>query len=331
MKKILLSLILLFILSTTASAQSYLFKSDSTSKFDEAAVVFYDINNNISSVVKTVVKVTDNGFLCSDIDITDSSLTPKLFLPDGTAALNGEPYEEITDKTEKGEYNKDLYIDDGAALFAPAMVSKVRQIYHDDELKNEVTLLYQGIEQSFIFDSSILISETSDSYQAAIGNDSSYLKPGDAIILNHAFINDPRSITFVHRPSNQEPVFDSTLTNFRPLYTNSTGIRNDVAIYSFGVVTEIGDNYLLLTEKDGMERNSKIITFHPDASLYTFNLEDKNTPTIGFAAGIFPSYIAEEDIDQNGNITTWQPQDNRTYALVRLYEDIATDILVYEY
>ncbi|MEE0944299.1 MAG: hypothetical protein UIM24_02455 [Clostridia bacterium] len=332
MKKVILALAALFILpSATISAQSYLFRSDTSSIFDKGAIVFYDDNNIISSVIKTSITVTDDGYLCTDVDITDNSLTAKLFLPDGRTILNAEPYKEKTDEEAEEEYNKELYPDNGAALFAPAMISKVRQVYHDGEQKNEVTLLYQGFEKSFIFDNNFLISRASDYYQAAIGNNSSYLKPGDAIILNHPFINDPRSITFIYRPVSQEPVFDSSLSNFLPLYTYSAGVKNEVAIYSYGVVTEVGENYLILAEKDGIEQNSKVITFHPDASVYKFNVTEKSKPEADFAAGIFPSYVIEEDIDQNGNITIWRPQEHRTYALVRLYDDIATDILVYEY
>ena len=323
MKKLILAISALLMLTfTTISAQSYIFKADTSSSFKEAAVVFYN-GSSISSVIKSPVTVTNEGYI---VDIADNSLTVKLFLPDGRVIPKGEPYKEI-----KEEYNKDLYKEDGAALFAPAMVSAVRQIYHDEELKNEVTLLYQGKEQSFIFDYNMQIESASDNYQAAIGNNTSYLKPGDAIILNHAFRNDPQSITFIYRPVSQEPVFDTSLTSFLPLYTYSSGVKNDVAIYSFGIVTDVGKSHLTLTEKDGTARNSKVITFHPDASVYTFNVADRNEPETYFAASIIPSYIDETDIDQNGNITAWQPQESRTYALVRLYDDIATDILLYEY
>lgn len=330
MKKIIYALFVFMTLTISASAESLLFPVDKPLSNTNVAIVFFNNDNTVSSVVTKTAEVHKDGYLVRDIDITDTEVQYKLFFPDGNTILNGKLFEEKTDDNIS-EYNKDLYTDDGALLFAPAMVTKVKQVYEDDEVKHELTLLYQGKEQSFIFDSTLKIVSASDNFSFAINNDVSFLRPGDAIILNHAFKNEPRSITFVHRPSATEPVFDSSLVDFKPLYTSSSSTRNDVALYSFGIVTDVGANYLILHENDGTENNSKIISFHPDSSVYVFDAVEKTVPYTYFASGIFPSYIDSADIDQNGNITNWRPSDSRTYALVRLYDDIATDILVYEY
>lgn len=331
MKKLLALLSVLFVLTAVSvSAEDYIFPTDGKYNGGEkiGALVFFNTDGQISSVEKAAFSVTEDGILCENIAASADNASVKLFLSDGKTVLSGENYLGSSDTSD--EYNTALYKDDGAALFAPAMVCDVKQIYDDGDIAYKVTLLYQGSEKSYVFGKDILIASASDKLQDTVGNDVSCLKRGDAIILNHAFKDDIKSITLVYRPENSEPVFDSALTDFKPLYTTSSAVKNEVAVYSFGIVTEVGNNYVLLAEKDGAANHTDIISLHPDTSVYVFDMTEKDKPTITYGAGICPSYIDDSDIDQNGNIS-WRQTDSRAYALVRLYDDIATDILVYEY
>ena len=334
MKKLTTILAVTMLLQSVTASAAYTFNSDKTDAKIGAAAVF-DENNTLVGVQKVSLTSSGGQLVSEDISLTGG--TVKLFLPDGKTILTGTPKENPTAPSVP-EYNAELYPEEHFALFAPAVVKKVQEVYEHNEPVYKLTLLYQGREVDYTANDELLIDVASDAYPDAVGQNTSYLKAGDVIVLNYLFKDTPKNICLIFRPSKNEPIFGEELSNFLPLYTTSmlvaetwsTNLNSEIS-YRFGVVGEVSDRHITLYEKSGAEIDTADISLHPDASVYSYSMSDKNKTEITGAGGIYETYIPDTAIDGDGNITDWTGTADRVYALVRAIDGAATDIVIYKY
>ncbi len=250
MKKFIIALTLLM-LPTAVSAALYTFDSDTEANM--GAVGVFDKDGRLTAVEKTTLSVENGNLITADISVSGEAV--KLFLPDGTIIPNGTIKHE--EAPTPPSYDDTLYKSKRFALTAPALVKKVLVASEDGEDVYKLTLLYQGEEKVLTFDSDLLIASASDRYSDALGKDASYLRSGDVIVLNYMLKDRPDNICLIYRADTTEPIFNSEISSFLPLYTNSTSLnkvwstnlKNEVA-YRFGVVSDVTDKSLALTENE---------------------------------------------------------------------------------
>ncbi len=348
MKRLFAAALLAPTLITSAAAALYSFPGDAGAQYGYAAV--YGADGMLLRVVRA--ELSDGTV---EIDTADGE-TVKLILPDATI-LPGEKAPEPTTSPEltpspeptatpaptaspsgyryEEWFDKALYEKDVYAQNAPALVKKAQKtVGSDGDIVYNVTLLIGATEQEFVFDEDFKIERASDAYPDAVGQNASYLKAGDVIILSYPFRDEPRDMCLLYRPSAKEPL--SSQTDFSPLYTTdglaagvwAVGTAREVG-YSFGIVTKASGRYFTLA--DGSGKRIDDISFKERAAVYSYDATDKTSAEIAGTGAITASEIPDGDIDDDGNVLRWADDCSRTYALVRTIGSAAVDIFIYEY
>ena len=346
MKRLFAAALLAPTLITSAAAAFYSFPGDAGAQFGYAAV--YGADGTLLRVVRA--ELSDGT---AEIDTADSE-TVKLILPDATILPGEKAPEPTAAPTVSPEptaapaptaspsgyryeewFDKALYEKDAYAQNAPALVKKAQKtVGSDGDIVYNVTLLIGATEQEFVFDEDFKIERASDAYPDAVGQNASYLKAGDVIILSYPFRDEPRDMCLLYRPSAKEPF--SSERDFSPLYTTdglaagvwAVGTAREVG-YSFGIVTKTSSRYFTLA--DGSGKRIDDISFKERAAVYSYDVTDKTSAEIAGTGAITASEIPDGDIDDDGNVLRWADDCNRTYALVRTIGSAAVDIFIYEY
>lgn len=348
MKRLFAAALLAPTLITSAAAALYSFPGDAGAQYGYAAV--YGADGTLLRVVRA--ELSDGT---AEIDTADGE-TVKLILPDATI-LPGEKAPEPTTSPEltpspeptatpaptaspsgyryEEWFDKALYEKDVYAQNAPALVKKAQKtVGSDGDIVYNVTLLIGATEQEFVFDEDFKIERASDAYPDAVGQNASYLKAGDVIILSYPFRDEPRDMCLLYRPSAKEPL--SSETDFSLLYTTdglaagvwAVGTAREVG-YSFGIVTKASGRYFTLANGNGKRIDD--ISFKERAAVYSYDVTDKTSAEIAGTGAITASEIPDGDIDDDGNVLRWADDCSRTYALVRTIGSTAVDIFIYEY
>lgn len=330
------------VLSTAATASAATFSFGTLSQQPETKkgyVAAYDKNGVLCGAAKTEFSYEDGVVISGELDFGSAEVeSVRLFIPESDTVLSGS---EIINPTPTPAPTEGLgsipkiYQTEANAYTAPAMVKKVSSSYEDDELVYKTTLLFWGEEREFTFDSNLLIKQASDEYSDFIDGNASLLKPGDVIVLGYAFKNSPpKDICFLYRPSSHDPV--TVTDDFIPLYTTEglacgkwqTGVKGDIG-YTFGIVSKVSSRYFTLTQADGTAAGSVDIPITSDAIVYGYNLTDSKSAEILGTGGIYESEISDECKDSDGNITSWELDSSRCYALVRTIDGTAADVMFY--
>lgn len=351
MKKLILTLITFTLLAQTANAQvsTFAFGTFGVPGFDSytgdadfGAVASYDRDGNLIGVQTTALTRSQSGLLGENLTVLDNAVKLKLFIPDGETVLDGHvlttqhtpaPTPEATAEPEFSHiYSEELYETSYNALSAPAMIKSIKTAYEDDETVYKAVLLFHGVEVDFTFEPDFYIQQASDAYAEAIGENASYLKAGDVILLNYVFKDAPKYMCLLYRPEKIEPL-KSDGADFLPLFTTenlaagtwSVGSDNDIS-YHFGAVTDIQTRYISIASKSGKVTD---ISLRSDASVYSYDISDRTSAEISGTGGIYSSEIPDVVMDDVGNITQWTDGCERTYALVRTIDGVATDVLFF--
>lgn len=339
MKIKLLSITLLaFSLSfSVAYAKGYNFgKYDGNAK--KGCVAVYDENNKLSQTLQTSLANTDYGLVTENLNLSIGTYTNlKLYIPEDNIVLGeGKPADiDVDDYFNEypNIYEKDVY-----AYTAPAIVKKIKTDFLDDELIYRATILLWGEEKEVILEEDCIIKSASEAYTDAEGESVGYLKAGDAITINYPFKDKQNNIALIYRPQKTDPLktIDKT-KGFYPLYSKNmlTGgmwpMANEKSIgYYFGVVEAVENRYLTLLTGNGSKKYSVDITFYDDTSTYTFDVSDSKSVDLSTPSALIPSFITDEEFDENGNLTITEESEPKHYALVRTLDSLAVDIIYYD-
>lgn len=350
MKKIIpISTLALAAVITAGAAGNSVYKfeiSDTAGEYGFVAA--YDENGRLCGAQKTALTVSQDGLLSDSLDFDDASRV-RLFLADGSDAVDGQPYVSIeatptpTAEPVPADNYPSIYTSEAYAYSAPAMIKSIKTGYEDGEMVYHLTLLFWGEEKEFTFGSDFTIEAASDEYSDAVGQNASYLKNGDVILLGYAFKTHQNDMCLLYRPKKSEPVSHES---FLPLYTTSitdengnvtgnlaggkwrTSINKEIG-YSFGVVTRSENKYFTLTQADGLESRSEEITITSDTIVYGYDVSNTKSADVIGVGGIYQSDISPESVDDNGNIT-WNEEDSRCYALVRTINGVAADVMFFD-
>lgn len=360
MKKLIVAVAAILSIAVGAQAATYSFEGYKED-FSMGCVGGYDAEGNLIEVRKTKLNKSADALITEDLDFSDAVVRVRLYVPgvnpisDGvllnTPAPETTPVPDVTPKPETtpkptvepsddvglpptvDEQFPEVYKTEAFAYAAPAMVKKVVTAYQDGDIVYKTTLLFWGSEREFTFDSDFLIEQASDNYSDAIGQNASYLKAGDIILLGYPFKTEPRDMCLLYRPDSDPIDYDE----FTPLFTTE-GLaggkwpvsQNAEAGYLFGVINRVDNRYISLLQKDGLADNELFVPILSDTIVYSYDVSDTKSAEVDSTGSIFPSQISDEDLDEDGNVIQWNPDYSRSYALVRVIDGAAADIMLFE-
>lgn len=335
MKKILAFTAFALAFASNASAKLYSFPENTD--FTNAYAAVYNRDGELIRVIKA--EPSDGLLDCGDDAAAVRLISPDALLIPGTEEIADEPAatpapDSQTKYLYEQWFDKSLYEKDAYAQNAPALVKKVRQTLNSaGDTVYEVTLLIGSTQQEFVFDEDFIIGKAADAHPDAEGQNASYLKAGDVIILSFPFRDEPRDMCLLYRPTTSEPLKNG---EFLPLYTREglaggvwqVGTAREVG-YSFGIVTKVKNRSFTLCDESG--KHIEDISFKQNAAVYTYDVTDKISADIAGTGAIAASEISDDLIDDDGNVLNWEDDCTRIYALVRTIGSVATDIILYEY
>lgn len=266
------------------------------------------------------IKLYDLGVNSYDVELITATAAPE---------ITQEP-----EPTLHPAYEKEV-----DAVSAFAVVEKVATtINANNEECYAITCLYQGQKITVEVAEDTQIKSAPDAFSYLEGEAAVSLKTGDVIYIEtNVSQTKIRGLYLIYRPAN---VFEGG--SFYNYFTDSNkagglwsvvpyGAKapSDRYTYAFGVVAEKYDDTLVLYSHSGLSDDAIDIDITSDTVTYLCDMEGKPELEIARPSGIKKSKISKAGIDEDDNITY---SDDYTYslALVRLVDDTAADIVVYQ-
>ncbi len=232
------------------------------------------------------------------------------------------------------------------AIHAPAVVMGISQTQIDGEYYDTLRMLYQGSEVTVSIRDQVTIVSAPDASEYLVGQGTDALREGDVIHLTADLQGRVRSIEFIYRPDFQNYVVSGGDygTDFSKLISDSGVVANQsgcsVASYSrgtsgsgtqyaFGVPVDVRGNVLTMANEDGTAMD---VYVNSKAMVYTVRNSSRGD-NVEFAGNgcnaVDRTYVPDSAFDENGNISSWSDIDVTSYALVRIVNGTATDIVVF--
>ena len=285
-----------------------------------------------------------------DVSVTDDvqpTLTPSVTVAPTTAPTATEKPSATVAPTTKPSTDKtpSIYEKEVDAVYAPAVVKEVETTTKDGEDMYAVTLLVQGKEVKTLIENDVTFETSSTAYSFMKGKDAVSLEEGDVICLT-ANVAGTRinHIYFIYRPQDEDIITSSEDfgTNFENLITeNGSSVANQWKLmkygekassdryqYAFGLVGKVGSNSLTLINKSGSTDKVIEVDTSKDTMVYTCDVSNKNEVEIA-SVGDITSTIPKSTFDKDETID-FTNDYSYNYALVRVVDGTATDIVVYE-
>ena len=231
------------------------------------------------------------------------------------------------------------------AIYAPAVVKDVELTTKDGEDMYAVTLFSKGKEVKALIENDLTFDTSSETYSFMKGKNASSLEEGDVICLT-ANVAGTRinHIYFIYRPQDEDIITGSQDfgTDFEKLITeNGSSVANQWKLmkygekassdryqYAFGLIGKVGSNSLTLINKSGSTDNVIEVDTKKDTIVYTCDVSNKNEVEIA-SVGDITSTIPKSTFDKDNTID-FTIDYSYNYALVRVVDGTATDIVVYE-
>lgn len=270
------------------------------------------------------IKLYDIGVKSYDVVVTAPTAEPEM-----TAEPTVQPK-----PTLHPAYEREVDAD-GAFAVVDKVVSTINA---NNEEVYAVSCLYQGQQITVEVAQDVAIKSAPDAFGELEGMDASALETGDAIYYETTIAgNRVKGIYLIYRPAD---VFEGS--SFYSYFTDSNkagGMWSVVPYggkepsaryaYAFGVVAEKYDTEMTLYSHSGLAEDAIDIDFTDNTVTYVCDMEGKPELEVSRTAGIKKSRISKSGIDEDDNITY---SDDYTYslALVRLVDDTAADVVVYQ-
>lgn len=217
---------------------------------------------------------------------------------------------------------------------APGVVKKVETAAYDGGDIYKLSLLIQGVETAVGVETDVVIEKAPSAYSETAGMDALALKKGDVVYLRTDLSGKiVKGIELIYRPSRLlkgSSGFGEFFTGGSLAHKAEFGERfPSERTYALGVITDKGNNVLTLYPGDGSGENLMEIEYTDDTITYIYDLASKEDPYIASSGAISKSSIPNRAYDDDENIT-YSDEYEYCFALVRLVERTAVDIVVYE-
>lgn len=232
------------------------------------------------------------------------------------------------------------------AVNAPAVVKDVSETVIDGETYYAVDMFYQGEEIQVNIRDWITIESSSDASSYLVGSNASALRDGDVIHFTTDLQGRVKSIEFIYRPDFENYVMSDNNygNNFEELISDNgyVGNRTDWGVakypsgsssresYAFGVPVDRQGNTLVLANKSGqlmyIDVDERAMVYTVDGS----SRGDLSEFTGNGISSVARTFVYDENYDEDKeSIVSWDDVSDITYALVRIIDDTAVDIVVF--
>lgn len=279
----------------------------------------------------------NTGRIC-DVEVSSETITTPA--PTLSPTLAPSPSAEPAEEKSPEVYKSSL-----AAKTAFAVVDSIAEAVEDGENCYVINLLYQGEEQSITVNSDMEILTAPDAFSYMEGQNVKSLKRGDAIYFTqNAAKTKIREISLIYRPVNEELALtgEDYGEGFAKLISrnglvagrkewNVLGYNAAASAeyqYAFGIITDKSSSLMTLYPKSGMSGKAAEIDLDKNTVVYSCDMSGKNKLEITKTGGIIKSFIPKTAYDDEDNIT-FSEDCQYNYALVRLVDNVAADIIVY--
>lgn len=277
-------------------------------------------------------------------DDVQPTATPSV-TPTATPSATEKPSATTAPTTKPSADTPSIYEKVTDAIYAPAVVKEVETTTKDGEDMYAVTLLAQGKEIKTLIENDVTFETSSEAYSFMKGKDAGSLEEGDVICLT-ANVAGTRinHMYFIYRPQDEDIITGSQDfgTDFEKLITeNGSSVANQWKLmkygekassdryqYAFGLIGKVGSNTLTLVNKSGSTDNVIEIDTSNNTMVYTCDVSNKNEVEIA-TMGDVTSTIPKSTFDK-GEAIDFTNDYSYNYALVRVVDGTATDIVVYE-
>lgn len=277
-------------------------------------------------------------------DDVQPTVTPSV-TPTATPSATEKPSATTVPTTKPSTDTPSIYEKVTDAIYAPAVVKEVETTTKDGEDMYAVTLFSKGKEVKALIENDLTFDTSSETYSFMKGKNASSLEEGDVICLT-ANVAGTRinHIYFIYRPQDEDIITGSQDfgTDFEKLITeNGSSVANQWKLmkygekassdryqYAFGLIGKVGSNSLTLINKSGSTDNVIEVDTKKDTIVYTCDVSNKNEVEIA-SVGDITSTIPKSTFDKDNTID-FTNDYSYNYALVRVVDGTATDIVVYE-
>ena len=359
MKKKIIALVLAAsaVMGSAAFAQTFKLESTAGTK---AIVMCYDENGKL---VYSKLCKAENGSFETDIPSEYDGMRKRVYYVDTkefkdlTAESTPAPTPSATEKpaatakptatpkpTKKPSEDPPIYEKAVDAIYAPALVKDIEtRTNSNDEDMYAVTLFYHGKEMTIGIEEDLTISTAPEEYSSMKGKTMDSLQRGDVICLTANVAGDTiRTVDFIFRPTEEDIATGDTDygTNFEKLFAANNKVANQWTVmkygekpssdryqYAFGIIGKKDGNVLTLINKDGDEDNAIEVDMQSDTMVYTCAVDGKEYEVeIGDTSSI-ETTIPKSMFDRGP--VELNDDYSYNYALVRMVDGIATDIVLY--
>lgn len=264
--------------------------------------------------------------------------------PEVTDAPEATTTPEPTSKPSDSSYPS-IYEKTTDAIYAPVVVKDVELTTKDGEDMYAVTVLGYGEEKTVLIESDLKFETSSEQYADMKNSTAIDLREGDVISLT-ANVAGTRinHIYFIYRPIDED-LANTTAdygTNFEKLISeNGTNVAGKWDVmkygvkpsseryqYALGIIGKTGSGTLTLINKSGDTNKAIDIDVSNDTIVYTCYLSSDNEVEVS-SVGAITSSIPKAVYDKN-EIVSFEDGEEYNYALVRVVDGTATDIVIYE-
>ena len=253
-------------------------------------------------------------------DDVQPTATPSV-TPTATPSATEKPSATTVPTTKPSTDTPSIYEKVTDAIYAPAVVKEVETTTKDGEDMYAVTLLAQGKEIKTLIENDVTFETSSEAYSFMKGKDAGNLEEGDVISLTSNVAGTRiNHMYFIYRPQDEDIITGSQDfgTDFEKLITeNGSSVANQWKLMKYGEINKSGstDNVIEVDTKK-------------DTIVYTCDVSNKNKVEIA-SVGDITSTIPKSTFDKDNTID-FTNDYSYNYALVRVVDGTATDIVVYE-
>ncbi len=353
MKKVIMILISVFVLCTTAYAAdadecvAIVYKdgviySTAGGTYEDGAL-YADIQLPAEgAVVKAFF--TDDGI----VEIAADMINPTKTEPDTTPIPTIAPTTAPTPtKAPRPTYHP-VYESEKDAVEAIAVVKSVGIVATDsDDNMYEIKAYYRGEDFSFIVEQDVVISTAPSILPGLAGADLLNLTEGDVIMITCHISGGVKRVDLIARAADYDIITSGADigASFEDFFSDGSVVAgrsdwkvlgygdnppSDGTAYAFGVVRERKNGTMVLVNKEGLDADAHYLDLSENVIVYTCDMENKTELSMGGENSIIRSSIPRTDLDDDDNIINWDEGRSYVYALARVVDETVTEVVVYK-
>lgn len=228
-----------------------------------------------------------------------------------------------------------------------AVISDIKSTMIDGENYYTLKMLYQGSEITADVRDTVEIVSAPDFSAHLKGKNAGALKDGDIIHFTTDLQGRMKTIELIYRPDFTDYINEGVEVgaNFGSLISengsvagmagwsvaNFGGKNSGYNVYAFGVPIKANNSYIVMANERGTVMD---VSIQNNTIVYVVDggaRGDKAQIAGTGRSAVMTAPVGRNDLDDDGNVVTWEnvPSDDMVYALARIIDGTATDIVIF--